>query len=348
MTAGVVAPDLAHMLLHLREAYGMPLVGIEPLSLGNDAAAAVFVAESDDHRRYFLKAKRGSFDPAGVVIPRFLRDQGMAEVVAPLPARSGALWSDFGGLTLALYPFVDGVSAWDGVLTDSQWRTVGAALRRLHCVHLPVDLLALVQRESYAPWARDLVRDLLRQTGARGQDSAARQALADFLAARRTVIERVIDAAEQLAERLQRTAHTIAGQAALVLCHSDLHRGNLMVDVAGGVSIVDWDSPILAPKERDLMFIGANVGGPDPNPRAGEMFRAGYGPTEIDAVALAYFRYERIVQDFADYCGRAFGGNVVSIAPGSDEDTLAALHDLRSQFDAANVIAAADEAASRI
>jgi aminoglycoside phosphotransferase (APT) family kinase protein len=46
-----------------------------------------------------------------------------------------------------------------------------------------------------------------------------------------------------------------------VLCHSDIHAGNILIDTSGVLYIVDWDDPILAPKERDLMFIGGGVCG---------------------------------------------------------------------------------------
>ena len=36
--------------------------------------------------------------------------------------------------------------------------------------------------------------------------------------------------------------------------------GNLLIDAKGSLYIVDWDHPIMAPKERDLMFVGGGVG----------------------------------------------------------------------------------------
>jgi hypothetical protein len=45
------------------------------------------------------------------------------------------------------------------------------------------------------------------------------------------------------------------------LCHSDIHAGNILIDVNDDFYIVDWDNPILAPKEHDLMFIGGGQRG---------------------------------------------------------------------------------------
>jgi spectinomycin phosphotransferase len=76
-----------------------------------------------------------------------------------------------------------------------------------------------------------------------------------------------------------------------VICHADLHARNLIRDPAGQVFVIDWDEVMLAPKERDFIFVRA--------PHADAFFR-GYGPAEIDRVALAYFLWERVVQDLIE------------------------------------------------
>ena len=67
------------------------------------------------------------------------------------------------------------------------------------------------------------------------------------------------------------------------------------------IYIVDWDDPIMAPKERDLMFIGGGVANVWNKPHEEELFYKGYGKTEVNTTILAYYRHERIVEDIADY-----------------------------------------------
>jgi spectinomycin phosphotransferase len=96
----------------------------------------------------------------------------------------------------------------------------------------------------------------------------------------------------------------------LVLCHSDIHAGNILIDTNNSFYIVDWDNPILAPKERDLMFIGGAQGFAGHTAQEEEtLFYTGYGQTQIDPIAQAYYRYERIVQDIAAFCEQLLSTN---------------------------------------
>ena len=107
-------------------------------------------------------------------------------------------------------------------------------------------------------------------------------------------IRRLVDRAEQLAEKLQNQPQKF------VLCHSDIHAGNVLI-AGNEIYIVDWDEPIMAPKERDLMFIGGGVGNVWNKPHEEKLFYKGYGKTEVNSTILAYYRHERIVEDIAIY-----------------------------------------------
>ena len=112
------------------------------------------------------------------------------------------------------------------------------------------------------------------------------------------------------------------------VCHSDIHAWNLLIDGNDHLYMVDWDNPIMAPKERDLMFIGAGLfSAGDHTPQEEEtLFYQGYGETQINAVALAYYRYERIVQDIWEF------GKQLLLTDAGGEDREQALHYLVSNF----------------
>jgi spectinomycin phosphotransferase len=173
-------------------------------------------------------------------------------------------------------------------------------MKAIHATPLPDDLAKRVPHESYSPHYRNRVRVLRRQVEQNRYDDPIAANLAAFWRTKHDEIERIVERAEQLA-LLQN------GAIALAVCHSDLHGRNILVDRDGELTIVDWDEPILAPKERDLMFIGGGVGGIWNNDQEASWFYQGYGPTELDLAALSYYRYERIVADIAECSERIFG-----------------------------------------
>ena len=64
----------------------------------------------------------------------------------------------------------------------------------------------------------------------------------------------------RLPATLQRRLQTQAQD--WVVCHADLHNGNSLIAKDGALYIVDWDTAMLAPPERDLMFVGSGLGRP--------------------------------------------------------------------------------------
>ncbi len=116
-----------------------------------------------------------------------------------------------------------------------------------------------------------------------------------FMKQNMSIIRQLVDRAEQLAIKVQNESPKF------VLCHSDIHGGNVLIDQKNAIYIVDWDEPIMAPKERDLMFIGGGVGNVWNKANEEGVFYKGYGKTEVNRAILAYFRHERIVEDIAIY-----------------------------------------------
>ncbi len=159
---------------------------------------------------------------------------------------------------------------------------------------VPPALARLIPREAYSPQWRTLVKTFQAQIeGSNFVDPTAAK-LAVFMQARRSEIDQLVARAEALGLALQ------ARSPDLVLCHSDIHAGNLLIGRDGSVSIVDWDNPSFAPKERDLALIGGSSVWN--SSRAEALFNQGYGQVEINSMALAYYRCERIVQDIAAFC----------------------------------------------
>jgi spectinomycin phosphotransferase len=132
----------------LASGWGVAAASIEFLPVGDDSRAWSFAAVAGDGTRWFLKIRRGEVDPATVLVPMFLRDHGLEQVVAAVPATAGNPWRPLDGCTLLVYPWAGGVPAIGRGLTDRQWaalgRFVAAARPELVLCHADIHLANLL------------------------------------------------------------------------------------------------------------------------------------------------------------------------------------------------------------
>ena len=282
------------VISQLQAEYGLRVAQLIFLPLGADVGTAVYRVVADDETAYFLKLRKG-FDEVIVTVPLFLKSQGIEEIIAPFETRSKQGWADFNEYKMILYPFIDGKNGFEMELSDDHKRRLGSALKGIHSAQVPPETKRRIPKEAFSPQWRDRVRSFQAQVEEISFPDLNAAKLAAFIKSRRSEISRLIQRTEELVLELQ------SKPMELVLCHTDIHGGNILITGNNDFYIVDWDAPLLAPKERDLMFIGGGIDNIWKSKRNESVFYEGYGQTKINFAVLAYYRYERVIEDLAAY-----------------------------------------------
>ncbi len=290
-------PDIADELIisRLQDEYNLHVSTLTFLPLGADMGTAVYRIIEDDGTVYFLKLRKG-FNEVTVAVPRFLKSQGIQEVLSPFDTKFNQGWADFGEYKMILYPFIEGQDGFEKELTDHLLRNLGGALKAIHSTQVPPELKQQIPQETYSAQVRESMKTFQEQIENKTFEDPIAKKLAEFIKTKQAEITQLIERAQVLAWELQ------TKPLEFVLCHTDVHGGNMMISDKNELYIVDWDAPLLAPKERDLMFIGGGIDWIWKSEREEAVFYEGYGKTEINITALAYYRYERIIQDLVAYC----------------------------------------------
>ena len=306
--------------------FGIRVTALAFLPVGNDAASWAYRVQAARGQAFFLKVRAGADRVPGAVVPWHLQRLGVPHVLAPLASGTGAPTVRVGGFALALYPMLDARTGAEGGLSPRQWRQLGATLRQIHAVRPPAELTRLVGREAFRPSRRELIADLEALLAGATADPPARE-LARCWRARQGVIDGLVGRADELGRHLARRSFP------LVLCHADLHTWNVLVDADGQPWIVDWDEAILAPRERDLMFVVGGIARGLVRPGDTDRFFQGYGRVEVDPRLLAYYRAAWAVQDIA-----AYGEQVLMMPAAGEETRRAAVDGFADLFAPGNIV----------
>lgn len=286
--------DASKIIDCLNSKYGIATTQITLLPLGADMDASVYKAEADDEKSYFIKVKKGHQSNIGVTLLAFLQASGIQQIIPPIQGGDGKLTHPINDFTLIVYPFINGQNGFSCHLNDVQWINLGQALKQVHQLDVPQSFKDQIKKEDFSSKSRETLRSIESMDGNFANDEMSWK-LQTFMKEHKEIIHRLVNQAELLCQMIQ------GESTEFVLCHSDIHGGNVLIDENGAIYIVDWDEPIMAPKERDLMFIGGGVANVWNHLHEEQLFYKGYGKTPIQIEILAYYRHERIIQDIVEY-----------------------------------------------
>ena len=298
----------------LEECYGIRPDGLDFIPRGLDAAAWAYRAEADG-QAYFVKVSKGRADEAGAWAPMLLAEQGFAEVIAPVKTAGGAVLGFWGEFTLRVQPFVSGERAMDAGMTHALWMQCGDFLGRLHKLDLSAAVRNRIRRESFAARRLAWVQELQGTREWHVRDDAISAELQSFWQGQQARIAALIERTMELRQAVREASWP------MVLCHGDIHSGNLLLGDDGRMYVIDWDDVLVAPRERDLMFVLAEL----PAPEEPDFFAA-YGSRDVNRLALAYYRHDWCIEDIG-----AFGVEILDKYTG-EETRLNALHWFKSLF----------------
>ncbi|MBK0054179.1 aminoglycoside phosphotransferase family protein [Stenotrophomonas sp. S39] len=323
----------------LQQSYGVTATAVVPRAVGADANAGVFRIDARGSQ-WWLKCR--SYEVGAVVWEglHWMRGPlGIEEVVAPWPALTGGASVTRWGLQFTLFPYIEGQSGFEAPLSAAQWRRLGEVLRQLHDAKVPATLAEGLPHRVLDASALQTVGQWLQQPAALpvAQDRWSRAFLAMWGRQRPRIA-----ALHARARQLQQALHDSVPR--LYLCHTDLHAGNVLMGHDGALHLIDWDGLSLAPRERDLMFVGAAVGGRWGRERP-QGFADGYGDDLGDPQWIAWYRHVRILQDLLEFQQMLMGTGDDYRPP---QQRRQALHHLGELFAPGNVFCAAERAYSAV
>jgi aminoglycoside phosphotransferase (APT) family kinase protein len=182
---------------------------------------------------------------------RALQDHGYAFVVAPVPTIDGEplarVDEKFG---LALYPFVDGQTFdWEDFTEPSQRRAVLDMVVAVHTA--PSTARQHARVDDFAIPYRDEVEVALDEGRGNSDLGPYAQPTALLLTENAAPIRRLRDRYDEHARQAQLSR--------AVLTHGEPHPGNTML-TGDGWRLIDWDTALVAPPERDLWTLDPGDG----------------------------------------------------------------------------------------
>lgn len=272
-----------------------------------------YIAETSAGKRYFLKLKNqernnvfaASSQAFYLPLMHQLYINGiMPHIPHPIPTLKGEFSLGIDGQELMITSFIEGEDVGFGKLPESIITQLAERVGIFHsCRNQLTFESPFVEKFEIAfePMLLQLADELAAISSTHRKGKIL---LRDTLVPRSADLYMYLDWLKELQKQVKTTGNR------MVICHTDLHGGNLMTDNQNNLYILDWENAMIAPREQDMIFF---AGERDIWKIFWPKYRSFFDPVDLDRDLLRFYFYRRGLEDIADYIFRIFQSD------GSDE-----------------------------
>lgn len=219
---------------------------------------------------------------------------GLTFAVGPIPAADGRTVHRIGSTqwSVALFPHLDAEPLGAGGASPTADRDeVLRLLAQLHAV--PVTLAAgLARIDVLAIGRRAALDDALADLGRPWDTGPFAEPTRQLLAANAADLRRA------LASHDVRAADLTRDRSGWVITHGEPHAGNILRRADGDLSLIDWDTVAIGPRERDLWLFDDSTDGSD---WSAYLSAADMGPVTVSTEAMQTYRTWWDLTDISEF-----------------------------------------------
>ena len=294
--------DKTALVETVRREYGLRIESLDFFPAG--WVAYCYVANYAEGERYFLKL----YDISGQALScasdldfylpltyQLCAKGILPHIACPCKTRTGSLTARVGDFLLILFHFIEGKLVGQAGMSDEIIAQLARLLGILHKSTAAIEMEDPLQERFDFIFENDLVHSLAALEAITSGDRSGKQRLRDLLLPRKNEILGYL----QRLKELQALAK--AAEKEMVVCHTDLHGGNLMVDDEGNLYILDWEGAMIAPPEQDLFFFASED-------RFWNLFLPNYerefGLVSLDGNVFGFYYYRRNLEDLTGWVVR--------------------------------------------
>jgi spectinomycin phosphotransferase len=253
-------------------------------------AARACIVESSKHTNFFLKIYLDDSIPDSAFW--FAHDlyakAGITNITHPVATSSGRMRMQLGDFHIALFDLISGTTAEQQKLTDRQLERLGELFARIHQSKTMIGEYSVRERFEI-PFRDRLVAIFDDMSKISGSSTKYKTQLKFFLELHRKQFTEELERLGELQRKVRRK------NLEFVNCHGEPSPGNVLSSSSGEVYLLDWDDPIFAPKEKDLLFFKDNI---EPVMRGYSLFSK---DNNIDRDVLEFYGHMWNLGEIADY-----------------------------------------------
>lgn len=160
-----------------------------------------------------------------------MHNEGIQQIIPPIKTSQGLSTQHIDEYNLIVYPYIENQNGFSQILSDEHWFILGKVLRKVHEFKMPRAIQDQIRREDYSPKWRDIVRSLYDHIETKPNREQWAKKLIIFMKEHKKEIYCLLDGAELLGQKIQQES------AEFVLCHADIHGGNVLIGENGCIYI---------------------------------------------------------------------------------------------------------------